>query len=80
MTNTNCWATFTGEGGYDYEKEFTRKHLTIGQRYKVVGGEMGRFHTDLKLEGVNSSFNSVMFLIEGELPFKFKDNYYRSPK
>lgn len=80
MTNTNCWATFTGEGGWDYEQESTKENLTIGQRYKVVGGEMGRFRTNLKLEGVNGSFNSVMFLIEGELPFKFKDNYYRSPK
>jgi hypothetical protein len=78
MTNTNCWATFTGQNGYDYQREVAKQKLTIGHKYKVSGSKMGRYHTNLQLEGVDGSFNSVMFLIEGELPFKFEDNYYRS--
>jgi len=80
MTDSECWATFTGENGYPFENELANKRLTVGQRYRVVGGDIGRFHTDLKLEGEEGSYNSVMFIIEGELPFKFEDNYFYAPK
>lgn len=76
MTETNCWATFHGEGGYELQRIRAKEILTIGQKYKVVGGEMGRYSTSIKLEGIEGSFNSVLFNIKGELPFRFEETYY----
>ncbi|AEC53053.1 hypothetical protein SCRM01_107c [Synechococcus phage S-CRM01] len=77
MTETNCWATFTGKNGYPFQNEQANEELIVGQRYKVVGGRVNNWSTSLKLEGIPGSFNSVMFLIEGELPFKYEDHYLK---
>lgn len=75
MTNTDCWATFHGIGGYTMQNINANQRLTIGKKYKVIGGKINRFDTSLVLEGVEGHYNSVMFDIEGELPFKFEDAY-----
>lgn len=73
---THCYATFTGKNGYPYQNQKANQILTIGQKYKVIGGKMGAYHTSLKLEGVDGEWNSVMFDIEGELPFTFSNRYH----
>jgi hypothetical protein len=70
-----CYAIFTGKNGYPHENERANQTLTIGKKYKVVGGTMGRCHTSLKLEDVIGQWNSVMFDIVGDLPFSFEDSY-----
>lgn len=74
-----CYATFTGKNGYPYQNKRANEILTVGKRYKVIGGEMGTYHTSLKLEGESGEWNSVMFDIEGEFPFSFEDSYIRTP-
>lgn len=71
-----CFATFHGNGGYQIERENAAKNLEIGKRYTVIGGSIGQTKTDLVLQGVSGSWNSVFFEIEGELPFTFEDSYY----
>ena len=70
-----CYATFTGKNGYPHENERANQTLIIGKKYKVVGGTMGRWHTTLKLEDIIGQWNSVMFDIDGDLPFSFEDSY-----
>lgn len=67
----SCYATFTGRNGYELENKRANEVLTVGKIYRVIGGEMGQSYTYLELKGVNGSWNSVMFDIEGELPFSF---------
>lgn len=71
-----CYARFTGKNGWDFENEQANSILEKGKVYTVVGGRMGQSKTYIVLEGYeNTSFNSVMFDIEGELPFRFEDSY-----
>jgi hypothetical protein len=71
-----CYARFTGHNGYPFENRSANQLLEVGKLYKVVGGSMSQSNTDLVLEGFEFvRFNSVMFEIEGELPFKFEDFY-----
>ncbi|QGT54392.1 hypothetical protein b3_0148 [Synechococcus phage B3] len=76
MTETNCWATFHGNGGYDIQQTHAKNLLNIGQKYKVTGASVGSWITFLKLDGVVGSFNSVMFDVEGELPHVPMHGYY----
>jgi len=74
-----CYARFTGKNGYDFENKQANSILEKGEVYTVVGGRMGGMKTHIVLEGYeNTSFNSVMFDIEGELPFKYEDSYVTS--
>ena len=70
-----CYATFTGKNGYPHENERANQILTIGKKYKVVGGAMCKWRTTLKLEDVISQWNSVMFDIDGVLPFSYENSY-----
>ena len=70
-----CYATFTGKNGYPAENERANEILTIGKKYKVVGGAIGSWRTALKLEDVIGQWNSVMFDIDGVLPFSYDDSY-----
>jgi hypothetical protein len=71
-----CYARYTGRNGFNFDRNFANSVLEIGTLYRVVGGSMGHSKTDLVLEGFEKlRFNSVMFEIEGELPFKYEDSY-----
>ena len=59
--NTECWATFTCAGGYDYEQVMANRNFVIGQKYKILSGEEGRSYTKLALEGVEGEWNSALF-------------------
>ena len=53
---------FTGEGGYDNENEYARKHLVVGYTYTVDYTIIGGFDTRVILEELSElKFNSVMF-------------------
>jgi hypothetical protein len=71
---TDCWATFHGNGGFPIQNTYAKSRLTIGVKYKVINCTIGGWETSLNLDGIDGSFNSVMFDIEGNLPCKF--NYY----
>jgi hypothetical protein len=71
-----CYARLTGINVYDFANNEVNSILEKGKVYTVVGGRMGGSKTYIVLEGhENTSFNSVMFDIEGELPFKYEDSY-----
>lgn len=71
-----CYARFTGKNGYEFENKEANSILEQGKVYTVVSGRMGQSKTYIVLEGhENTSFNSVMFDIDGELPFRFEDSY-----
>lgn len=62
---------FTGQNGYDLEREYAKKILKVGGIYTVDHTEVGQSSTSVYLEGVDiepyegkkraQSFNSVMF-------------------
>ena len=74
------YAIFTNpEAGYDGDGECAiRKGLKVGEKYLVTYVGMGQSYTGIGLEGIEGSFNSILF--------KFKDengvpvNIYRDPK
>lgn len=59
--NKECWALFHGKGGYAYQNTEANELLTIGAKYKIIGGEIGRSSTTVILEGQVGYWNSVMF-------------------
>ena len=59
--NKECWALFHGKGGYAYQNTEANELLTVGAKYKIIGGEIGRSSTSLVLEGQTGFWNSVMF-------------------
>ena len=61
MIDKECWATFTCAGGYDFEQAQAKKVFKVGERYKIIGGEMGRSYTKVFFEGVEEGWNSVLF-------------------
>jgi len=65
---------FTGEGGYDIDKE-TSGALERGKEYTVVSiPSMGQSNSLVKLKGISGTFNTVMF--ESIEPYK-KFNWFR---
>lgn len=70
-----CWATFRAEGSYPGQREHAKTVLTLGKRYRVIGGSMGGSHTNIVLANVSGVWNSAMFDIEGTLPFTYEDSY-----
>jgi len=58
---SKCWATFTGEGGYDRERIAARERFTIGEKYLITGGSMSQSCTRISFDGIEGSWNSVMF-------------------
>ena len=63
---TECWATFHGEGGHPYQNTEANELLSVGAKYKVIGGEIGRSYTSLVLEGQVGYWNSVLFDFDHE--------------
>lgn len=59
--STKCYATFTGQGGYPSENERARSIFEIGIQYLIIGGKIGKYLTEIKLEGFSGYWNSVMF-------------------
>ncbi len=64
--NKECWATFHGKGGYSYQNKEANQLLTVGEKYKIIGGELGRSSTSLVFEGIPGFWNSVMFDFDQE--------------
>jgi hypothetical protein len=56
-----CYAIFTGKGGYPAENAKANAAFVIGNRYVITSGTMGQSSTSLMIEGVEGSWNSVMF-------------------
>jgi hypothetical protein len=56
-----CLATFTGTGGYEYQREQANKVFEVGKQYLVIGGLMDRAYTSLRIEGIPGDWNSVLF-------------------
>jgi hypothetical protein len=62
---------FTGEGGYDWDKERAKEKLNVGEIYTIHHTEVSSSNTDVYLVGIErktragdtelESFNSVMF-------------------
>lgn len=48
----------------------TRSTLELGKRYRVASGRMSQTTTSLVLRGVDGTWNSVMFRVEGPLPIE----------
>lgn len=47
--------------GYEGEGKRASEKLTVGKRYIVKNVAVGRWHTGIQLEGIQGSFNSVLF-------------------
>lgn len=60
------WARFTHpENGFTRDRENCKKYLEFGKPYRVVRlYECNHFWTELKLEGIDCRFNTVMFDFE----------------
>lgn len=56
-----CYAVFHGRGGYDREQRNAAKVFTVGRQYKIVSGQVGRFHTSLQFEGIEGNWNDALF-------------------
>ncbi len=52
---------FLDDNGYDAEREEAAKILTKGQRYEVRDVDVDSWYSNVILEGVPGSFNTVMF-------------------
>lgn len=53
---------YTGQGGYDSDKEHAKKYLTEGSLYTIHSTDVGSWHTWIQLEEFpGKTFNSVMF-------------------
>lgn len=53
---------FTGEGGYDSDKERANKYLTVGEVYTVDIIDIGNWMSDVYLQDFpDVDFNTVMF-------------------
>ena len=63
----NCLAKFHGAGGWPGERYSASSVFKLGERYKVVGADVGQSVTFLTLKGIDGSWNSDLFDIEGEL-------------
>ena len=56
------YATFLGKNGHDYQLEEAKNLLKIGEKYKIVGGELFDCSSSFLLDGFNNIyFNTVMF-------------------
>jgi len=56
-----CYAIFHGDGGYPDERKRAKEVFRVGGQYKITGGTMGQTSTRLEIEGVDGSWNSVLF-------------------
>lgn len=67
------WARFTHpENGSTYDQEKCKKYLEPGKPYRVVRlYARNPFWTEVKLEGIDCSFNTVMF--------DFEEHYKSNP-
>lgn len=53
---------YTGKGGYDSDREFANKYLTIGEEYIVEKTDVHNWSTDVYLQELpDKPFNSVHF-------------------
>ncbi len=52
---------FLGNGGYPAQREFARSVLTVGAEYTIQDDKIGNWETSVWLDGIQHSFNSVMF-------------------
>ena len=53
---------YTGKGGYDSDKEYANKHLSVNEVYTVCYIDVGGWRTEVYLEELpNLCFNSVHF-------------------
>ena len=68
--------TFEGKGGYSGENELANELLESGKQYNVVWGSMGQSATSYELEGIEGSFNSVLFKDNSELFDKLRTLTY----
>lgn len=57
-------ARFHGGGGYPAQREAAAGTLELGKVYRVVGGVMCGWNTDLELEGVPGTWNSALFDVD----------------
>lgn len=55
------FAVFHGNGGYDAERSRAIKFFTVGEGYKVTGGQVGQSHTYINIEGIDGKWNSCLF-------------------
>lgn len=56
-----CFATFTGRGGWDGERERAAATFVVGHKYLIVGGSIGRYSSYLEIESHPGRWNSVLF-------------------
>ena len=52
---------FTGEGGYEYEREAAKTMMDVGEVYIVDRTEVSGWRTDVYLRGVPGKWNSALF-------------------
>ena len=58
----NIYATYKGTGGYDCDREESKKAgLEVGRKYELDNASVGRWISYIYLSGVSGRFNSVMF-------------------
>ncbi len=56
------YATFLGINGYEIEREEAKRLLTVGEKYKIVGGNLSDCSSSFLLDGFGQVyFNTVMF-------------------
>ncbi len=80
-TKKPCLATFTGAGGYDYQREHAKKVFEVGKQYLVIGGLIERTYTSLRIEGIPGDWNSVLFDFDyEEAPLTSSYTSYRGLK
>ena len=58
---SECFATFTGAGGYDSEKERASKVFQVGEKYLITGGTIYDWHTDINIKDIPGNWNSCLF-------------------
>lgn len=49
------------DNGYKSQSEYMKQHFKVGDKYIVKDADVGRYFTDVYLEGINGCFNSVFF-------------------
>ena len=55
------YAKFLNRNGYESEREKAAKVFHPSKKYKIIGGYIGGSHSSFQFEGIEGSWNTVMF-------------------
>jgi len=59
--NKPIYAKFLNKNGYEFERERAAEVFDPKKKYKIIGGYIGNSSSSFQFEGIEGSWNTVMF-------------------